>query len=688
MRKAQAPQAIIKPTTRTVHGTRIRDDYAWLRDPQYPKVKNREILGYLKAENAYTEAVMAPLMGLSRQIFRELKGRVPEEDQGVPAKDGPYLYTWGFAKGTQYRIWKRKPVRGGSWEVFFNENARSRGLDYYRLGGLALSPDHSLLAVTEDRDGSERFTLKIRDLNSGRFLKEEIGGTIGSPVWSADGKVLFYPLVNENWRPYQIKRHHLGDDPKNDEVVFEEKDGSFFAGVAKSHSREFIFIQSGDHVTSEVHVLRADDPLGLPKLVAKRKRGHQYSLDHGNGRFFILTNDRHKNFRVVSAPEDGPEPENWKQLIAPSDANYIRGLEVFRDYLVVQERLNGIDQIRVRFHKGGQHRVKFPERVYSAGIGNTPEFGAKHFRIGYESMITPETVYDYDPVKKKLMTKKVRKIPSGYDKAEYRTERLMAPARDGTEVPVTLLYQKGLKKTGKNPLHLYGYGAYGLGIPPWFSGAALSLVDRGFVYAIAHVRGGDEMGYGWYEAGKLKKRLNAFQDFIDTADFLIAKGFTGKGQISIEGRSAGGELMGYVLNAAPDYWRAALVGVPFVDVLNTMLDGTLPLTPMEWAEWGNPIKNKADFKFIKSYSPYDNIKRQAYPAMFVSGGLNDPRVTYWEPAKWAAKVRRFNTAETKILLKTNMGAGHGGKSGRYRRLQETAEEFAFLLDQFSLAKKN
>ncbi|MHA1543562.1 MAG: S9 family peptidase, partial [Alphaproteobacteria bacterium] len=557
--------------------------------------------------------------------------------------------------------------------------------DYYKVGGISLSPDHKLMAWSEDISGAERFTYRIKDLATGKVCAEEITEAIGSAVWSADGQHLFYTVVNEHWRPYEVRHHVLGTPVETDKVIYKEKDPGFFLGVYKTHSREFIVINAGTQVTSELHVFPASENGDDLTLVSKRREGHEYYLDHANGKFYIRTNDRHVNFRVASAPEDAPAEENWSEVIAGKDSVYIRGLIAFRDFLAIQQRVAGIDQISIRSYGGEEHFIDFPESVYAADLGNTPEFDTGTIRIDYESMITPDTVFDYNVESHELITMKVKEIPSGYDKAEYETIRLMAPARDGVEVPVTLLYKRGLKKDGSNPVHLYGYGAYAYGMPPIFNPNAFSLVDRGFVYAIAHVRGGDELGYGWYLDGKLKNRPNSFNDFVDVAKFLVAENYTSEGNISIEGRSAGGELMGAVLNQAPELWRVALVGVPFVDVLSTMLNADLPLTPPEWPEWGNPITDKAAFELIRSYSPYDNIQPQDYPAQYVSGGLNDPRVTYWEPAKWTAKMRALKTDNNPLVMKINMGAGHGGKTGRFTHLQERAEEYAFLLAQFGLA---
>lgn len=687
MKLPPPPKAKVRVRRFARHGVTVRDPYAWLYDKNFPLVKDKAIIAYLKAENAYADAWLEPHRRLIAKLFSELKGRIPGRDQGVPVRHGPYLYRWRFSQGRQYRTWVRKKRRGGNWRVILDENTRARGKKFYHLGGLAVSPDHRLLAFSEEDQGGERFTMRVKKLTTGEMLPERIPWTIGEAVWAADGKSFFYTVLNKEWRPHQVRRHVLGRSVTDDRVIYEEKDPGFFVGVSHTTSRKFVVISTGDHVTSEVRVIPARRPDRTPALIARRRRGRQYEVDHGAGKFFIRVNDRHRNFRIVTAPEDDPRPKRWRGLIAGNDRVYIRGHQVFRDFLVVQERRSGLDRIRVRRHRGGTHWIRFPEKVCAAHLGHTEEYAAGRVRVVYESMITPVTVYDYHVASRRLIRRKVRKIPSGYDKRNYKTVRLMAPARGGVRVPVSLVYRKGLRRDGTAPLHLYGYGAYGSGMPPWFNPNILSLLDRGFVYAIAHVRGGDEMGYQWYRDGKLEKRTNAFHDFIAAAEHLIEKGYAGKGNISIEGRSAGGELVGYVLNKRPELWKAAIAGVPFVDVLNTMLNEKLPLTPIEWQEWGNPVKNKRAFLNILSYSPYDNITPQPYPAVFASAGLNDPRVTYWEPAKWVARLRANTTSKNPILLRTNMKAGHGGRSGRFERLRERAEEFAFLLVQFGLAGK-
>jgi len=676
------PVADRRPHRATYHGKEIVDDYAWLKDETYPKVDDEDVLAYLRAENAWFEHVMGEHEPLTEKLFAELKARIKEDDASVPARDGPWLYSWRFEKGAEYRTWLRKPVDGGQEQVLLDEPARAKDGDFYRLGGFSVSPDHRLVAFSEDRNGSERFTMRVKDLETGRMRAEEIEETLGPAVWAADSSGFAYVLVDESWRPYVARFHVLGTPVEKDVTLYEESDPGFFVDVDRTQSRAFIVISTGDNITTEVRLLPASDPAAEPVLVAERRQGHEYFVDHAGETLFIRTNDKHPNFRVVTAPQGSPGPESWKELLPPSDERYYTGLMALAGHLVVQERVGGLDRIRVMTHGGEEHHVPFAEPAYAATLGDTREFETDTFRIEYSSMVTPVTIYDYHVPDRRLETRKVQEIPSGYEPSLYASERLMATARDGTLVPVTVLYRKGFEKDGKGLLHLYGYGAYGYGIDPGFSTARFSLVDRGFAYAIAHIRGGDEMGRRWYEQGRLFERTNAFTDFVDVARFLVKEGWTSEGSISISGGSAGGSLMGYVVNSDPDLWGAVVAHVPFVDILDTMLDADLPLTPIEWPIWGNPIEDEKAFDYIRSYSPYDNVKAQAYPPMLVTAGINDPRVTYWEPAKWVAKLRATKTDTNTLLLKTNMEAGHAGKSGRFQRLHETAEEYTFILVTF------
>ena len=476
-----------------------------------------------------------------------------------------------------------------------------------------------------------------------------------------------------------MRRHALGQPTSEDVVVYEEADPGFFVGLSITSSKEYVIIGTGDHVTSEVRLIPAAHPASDPVLVSPRRAGHEYSVDHQGYRFVIRTNDTHKNARLATSPNDDPTEQSWAPLVDASDTHYIRAFKTFRDYIAIEEREDGLDQVLLIDIDGNPTYVAFPESAYTVHLDTNPEFQADSLRLEYSSMVTPTTIFDYHFALGELETRKVQQIPSGYDSTEYVTDREFATGRDGEKVPVSIVRRKDTKVDGSAPLYLYGYGAYGLAMPPSFSTTRLSLLDRGFIFAIAHIRGGDDLGYHWYEAGKLERRTNTFHDFVDVAHHLIERGYVSKGRIAIAGGSAGGQLMGAAVNLAPDLWGAVAAHVPFVDALNTMLDDSLPLTPIEWPEWGNPIEDKTAFDYIRSYSPYDQLKRGDYPPMLVTAGLNDPRVTYWEPAKYVAKIRSLKTDNNPLLLKTNMGAGHGGRSGRYDRLYEVAEEYAFML---------
>ncbi len=696
---AVPPVAAKKPHSFTHHGITVTDDYAWLRDPGYPTVADADVLAHLEAENAWFEARMAPHQPLVETLFQEMKGRIKEADSSVPVKDGDWLYWIEFEEGAQYKRWLRKPVGGGAAELILDEVALAEGHDYFRLGAIAVSPSGRYLAWSTDTDGSERYTIRFRRLGlggaelddavagtAGKWGDSEVEGTIGNIVWTAAEDAVLYSLSDEHWRHRTIKLHRIGDDPAGDVVIYHDPDEAFSCGVDLSAEENWIIIQSGDHETSEVRLIPAADPLAEPVLVRPREKGVEYDVDVVGGTLFVHTNDSHENFRLATAPL--ARPAEWSTLIEGSDAFYLTGFALFRDFYVVEGRELGLDTIEVRYYDQPDRvePIAFPEASYSAALGNNPEFATDRLRLGYESMVSPATVFDYHVAERRLEVRKVQEIPSGYDPGLYRTERLSVTARDGTVIPVSILARADRPDDGGQPLYLYGYGAYGIAIPPGFSTARLSLVDRGFAYAIAHIRGGDDLGRAWYKAGKLERRANAFTDFVDAARGLIALGWTRAGRIAIAGGSAGGELMGAVINSDPELWGAVVAHVPFVDVLNTMLDASLPLTPGEWPEWGNPIEDAAAFATIRGYSPYDQVRAQAYPPLLVTAGLNDPRVTYWEPAKWVAKLRELKTDGNELLFKTNMGAGHGGKSGRFDSLREVAEEYAFILWQMGAAK--
>jgi oligopeptidase B len=676
------PVAPKKPQAATHHGITITDDYAWLRDPGYPEVTDAAVLAHLEAENAWFETCMADQQGRIDALFREMRARIKEADKSVPQKDGDYLYWIEFEEGAEYKKWWRRPVAGGSDQLILDEVALAQGHEYFRLGAMSVSMDGKLLAYSIDDNGSERFTARIKDLDSGELLPDAIPGTLSSLVWVAGDRGLVYSLANEQWRTDNARLHWLGQPISSDVELYHEDDEGFRVGSSLSANEQWLIIGTSDHETSEVRLVPAADPLAHPVLVRPREKGVEYDIDLHEDTIFVHTNDTHENFRLATAHLS--HPGDWTALIEGSDEFYLTGFDLFRDFYVIEGRVRGLDRIEVRYYDdpGRIGPIQFPEASFSAGLGDNPEWAVSTLRLSYESMVSPASVIDYDVTAQTLTTLKVQEIPSGYDASRYATERLEIAARDGTMIPVSLVYRKDRKPGG--PLHLYGYGAYGIAIDPGFSTTRLSLVDRGFAYAIAHIRGGDDLGRAWYKAGKLERRTNTFHDFVDVAKGLIERGYTQAGRISISGGSAGGELMGAVINSDPGLWGAVVAHVPFVDVLATMLDPTLPLTPGEWPEWGNPIEDKAAFELIHSYSPYDQVKAQGYPPLLVTAGLNDPRVTYWEPAKWVARLRELKTDEHELLLKTNMGAGHGGKSGRFESLKETAEEFAFILWQLGV----
>ena len=674
------PAAEKRPYSYERHGVTIEDPWHWLRDPKYPEVSDPDILAYLHSENDYFEGWAKQHKGLIDELFDEMKGRIKEDDSSVPLRDGDFLYWWAFRPGAQYRTWYRKAIKGGEEQVIFDEPVEAEGKDYFRLGALEPSPDGELIAVLVDDSGSERFHLRIRDVATGKDIETVTEVGIGQPVWTSDSAGIVFTEVNEHWRSYRARYHRLGASTAEDVTIYEETEElGFSVGIGKSQDRSLILVSTGDNATNEVRFVSADDPTQPLTLVSRRKPNREYHVDAAHGKLWIRTNDDHVNFRIAEA--DPARPEEWRTTIAGSDRIYLTGLASYRDHLAISSRVEGLDQLVLRTYDGDESRIPFDEASYAAFFHGNPEFAPASYRLGYSSMVTPMTTYDYHPESGELEVRKVQEIPSGYDPSQYETERLMIGARDGAQVPVSIVYKKGFAKNGAGKLFLYGYGSYGFAIPPTFNSNRISLLDRGWACAIAHIRGGDDLGHQWFLDGKLDKRTNTFNDFVDVAKGLVAAGFTAPGRIAINGRSAGGELVGAVVNSDPDLWGAVVGDVPFVDVVNTMLDDTLPLTPGEWPEWGNPITDKQVFDYMRSYSPYDNVHAQDYPPLLITGGLTDPRVTYWEPAKWAAKLRATKTDDNLLLLKINMGAGHGGKSGRWDGLTEVAETYAFMLTQ-------
>ncbi len=678
-----APVADTKPHQEEHHGITLSDPYHWLKDQGYPEVDDKEVLNYLKAENEYYYEFLKPHQPLADAVFEEFKGRTDETEESVPYQDNGYEYRWFYREGEEYRTRSRKNLATGEEQVFLDETELAKGHDYFVLGGWSISPDNQLLAYSFDTSGDERYQVKIKNLATGEHLQDELADVQGSVEFSADGTSLVYALLEPNrWLSKNIKAHKIGSSQDQDSTLYYEKDDGFFIGFGLTSSKEYFLFVSTQGEVQESYAQRADLS-GEPVQLVPRSAGFQQTIDHAHGHFYILANDTHKNSRLIRVSDKAPTMDRWQTLQEGSDENYLLNIQTFDSFFVLESRVNGLEQMEILEYPGGadeltRRSIKFPETVFSVGLGVNPEFNQKHLRLSYESMITPDTVFDYDIVNQTLENRKVQKVPSGYNKNDYETERIMVTARDGASVPVTLVYRKGFKRDGSQPMWLYGYGAYAATISPSFSTLRLSALDRGFSYAVAHVRGGAMMGYQWYLDGKLEKRENTFNDFVDVANGLIKMNYARAGNISISGRSAGGELMGAAVLQAPELWRSVNLGVPFVDVLNTMLDASLPLTPPEWKEWGNPIESADDFKLIQSYSPYDNIGAREYPPMFVSGGLNDPRVTYWEPAKWTAKMRALKTDENLLVMRINMGAGHFANSGRYGRLKDYAEEYAFM----------
>ena len=692
-RSMTPPVADKRPVKATHHGETLVDDYAWLRQSNWqemmrdPSLLDADIRAYLEAENAYTDAVLAPTAALQEQLYAEMRGRIKEDDSSPPSPDGQWAYYSSFVTGGQYVRLCRQPRDGGEETVLLDGNREAEGKAFWSLGGASHSPDHRFLAYAVDDKGSELFTIRIRDLVTATDLPDVIENTRGGLVWSADSRTLFYVRVDENQRPKSVCRHALGEDPARDPVVYEEADPGFFAGVGKTQSGAWIVISSHDHQTSDARLIPAGRPAEPWRLVAPRTPGHEYEVEHAvdPDRLIILTNSGGAvDFRIC----DGPIPAagatgseaGWREIVAHVPGRLILSSEVLKGHLVRLERENSLPRIVVRrLADGAEHDVAFDEEAYSLGISTGYEFDTTAVRFIYSSMTTPNETYDYDIESRARRLRKRQEVPSGHDPAAYVTRRIMAPARDGELVPVTLLHAKATPLDGSAPVLLYGYGSYGIAMPAAFSTGRLSLVDRGFIYAIAHIRGGKDKGYGWYTAGRHRSKLNTFNDFIDAGRHLVAEGVTREGRIVANGGSAGGMLMGAVANMAPELFLGILADVPFVDVLNTMLDKDLPLTPPEWPEWGNPLESAEDFALIRGYSPYDNVAAKAYPHILVHAGLTDPRVTYWEPAKWVAKLRAMKSGDRLLLLHTNMAAGHGGASGRFEVLREAARRFAFAL---------
>ena len=681
------PIAERRPSATTIHAHERVDDYAWLRADNWQEVMRNpsalpaDIRAYLEAENDHFQDRMAHTGDLQQTVFSEMRGRIKEDDSSVPAPDGPWAYAVRHVEGGQHPLYVRESRDGGEQQVLLDGDALAEGRAFFRIGGTAHSPDHRLLAWSHDDAGSELYTISVRDLETGADLSEVIADTGGSAVWSADGHCLFYVRLDANHRPSRVFRHRLNTSPEADVLVYEEPDPGFFVGVGKTQSDRFIVIHSHDHQTSESRLVPADDPEAEPILVEPRSIAVEYRVDEADGTLFILTNAGDaQDFRIVTAPLETLGRRNWRDLVPHESGRLILSHTSFARHLVRLERAEGLPRIVVRrLSDGAEHVIDFDEEAYSLGLAGGFEFDTDTLRFTYSSMATPSRIYDYDMEQRTRVLRKEQEVPSGHDPSRYVTRRIFATAADGEKVPVSIMHRRDTPLDGTAPCLLYGYGAYGITIPAAFSVTRLSFVDRGFVYAIAHVRGGKDKGYAWYDHGRREHKLNTFTDFIAAADHLAAEKFTSRGRIVAEGGSAGGMLMGAVANLADDQFAAIIASVPFVDVLTTMLDDTLPLTPPEWPEWGNPIASDADYRYILAYSPYDNVRPRAYPPMLVMAGLTDPRVTYWEPAKWVARLRAVKTDDNELLLRTNMDAGHAGAAGRFDALREKAIEIAFAL---------
>jgi oligopeptidase B len=679
------PIAKKEPKVLKIHGYEITDNYAWLRDRS--DKKNPEIVKYLEAENAYTEAHMGQHKPFVDNLYKEMLGRIKQTDLSVPVKMGDHWYFNKTEEGKQYPTYFRSKTRDGKdAEMLLDQNEMAKGFKFFAIGAFEPSDAGDLLAFSTDTTGYRQYTLQIKDLRTGKLLADKIE-RVTSTEWSADGKYLFYSQEDPvSKRDDKIFRHTVGVAGADD-LVYEEKDVLFTIGVGRSRDKKMFFINSGAATMNEIRYLPADNPLGEWKVITPRRENLEYSATFDNGEFYITTNKDAENFKVVRASLENPGEKNWKDYIPHNPAIKIEGISFFKDHAVVSEVENGLEYLKVMDGKTrrASTRIETPESVYAMGLTNNVEYDTPFVRYNYASMITPNSTYEFNFATRKSELVKQQEIPSGHDKTQYETSRVWATARDGVKVPISIVMKKGTKLDGQAPMLLYAYGSYGASMTPNFSTARFSLVDRGMIYAIAHIRGGSELGEKWRQEGRMFKKMNTFNDFVDSAKWLVANKYTSSDRLVIQGGSAGGLLMGAVLNQSPETFKAAIVQVPFVDVMNTMLDETLPLTTGEWIEWGNPNEKKA-WDYMVQYSPYENIKAQKYPNMLIEISLNDSQVPYWEGAKFTAKLRELKTDDNVILLKTNMGAGHGGSSGRYDRLKEVAFDYAYALSQVGITK--
>ena len=686
------PHAEKRPTATTWHGVTLTDEYAWLRDDNWqtvirdPSALAPEIRAHLEAENAYAEAALADTRTLQETLFAEMTGRIKQDDSSVPTPDGPYAYYTRFREGAQHPLLCREPRAGGAQEILLDGDALAKGKAYFQLGDTRHSPDHRMIAWQCDEAGSEVYTARIRNIETGADIADIVPECTGGLVWTLDSAAFYYVQLDANHRPTRVLRHRLGTPPANDTLIFETDDPQFFVSLSDMQSGRYARIALHDHETSEGRLIDLADPDAKAELIAAREHGIQYESEHhpslgGVPSLIIRTNaDGAEDFKIVTCPLDSRDRKNWRDLVPHRQGVYVLAFIVFAEWMIRLERENGLPRLVARKLSDGQeHTIDFPEEAYSLAMNGSLEFETTTLRFTYASMTTPSEVWDYELDARTRVMRKRQEIPSGHNPADYVTRRVMAPAADGALIPISILHHKNTKLDGTAPGLAYGYGAYGISIPASFSGARLSLVDRGYVYAILHVRGGTDKGWHWYREGKLVNKPNTFRDFIAATEYLVANKFVAPDKIVADGGSAGGLLMGAIANLRPDLYAGVIAEVPFVDVLNTILDDTLPLTPPEWPEWGNPRTDIAAFKTIQSYSPYDNVHAQDYPAMLVLAGLTDPRVTYWEPAKWVARLRATRTNKKLLAFRTNLDAGHGGASGRFEHLREVALAYAFAI---------
>ena len=668
-----------------IHSDELNDDYAWIKQDnwqevlQKPQVLNSEVLNYLNEENKFTDSQLEDQKTLKQTIFNELKGRIKDKDSSVPIKDGNFSYFMEYAEGSEYPCYKRSNL--SKTDVIFDAQKRSIGQKFFNIASISHSHDHRYIAYNIDKNGSENYLLSVEDLVEGKIITKDIPNTTGEIVWDTNNQFIYYIGLDNNQRPNKIFQHKIGENYKKDILIFEEKDSAFFCSVSISQSKKYLLIRTADHQTSEYYTKDLSQINAPIKLFSKRVEKEEYEIDHRKSHFYILTNyNECKNFKIMACEESHFSKEYWKDFILYKKNILILDFLILKKWIIYLQRFDGLNQIVIRnLDNDKEHTIHFDEKAYELDLSDQYEFDTDWIRFSFSSPITPKSIYDYNCKTKERVLKKTQEIPSGFDTNLYTCERFFCKSHDGAEVPITVFYKKDLKLDGSNPLLLYGYGSYGITIPDSFSTSRFSLIDRGFIYAIAHIRGGREKGQEWYEEGKLLKKKNTFLDFIACAEMLCKKKYTSKKKIIAQGGSAGGLLMGYISNERPDLFLGIIAQVPFVDICNTMLDEDLPLTVTEIPEWGDLKNNQEAFEYIRSYSPYDNVKKQEYPHMLITGGVTDPRVTYWEMTKWTAKIRDYKTDNNLLLLKMNMDAGHSGASGRYDYLNEIALDYIFCL---------